>query len=112
LLAGLRGHLFRSDDAGASWQAIETGTEAMLTDAIRLPDGSPVVAGLEGMVLISTDGGSSFSARPRRDRFGISSVVEIDGERLLVVGSRGLATQPIDELTGGRPSDPEGKEVR
>jgi photosystem II stability/assembly factor-like uncharacterized protein len=112
LLAGLRGHLFRSDDAGESWQAIDTGTEAMLTDAIRLPDGSPVVVGLEGMMLISPDGGRSFAAHPRRDRFGTSSVVAIDGERLLVVGSRGLATQPIDELTGGGPGGPEGTGVR
>lgn len=112
LLAGLRGHLFRSDDAGESWQAIETGTEAMLTDAIRLRDGSPLVVGLEGMMLTSTDGGRSVSMHPRRDRFGISSVVEIDGERLLVVGSRGLATQPVDELTAGGPGGPEGTGVR
>lgn len=112
LLAGLRGHLFRSDDAGESWQAIETGTEAMLTDAIRLRDGSPLVVGLEGMMLTSTDGGRSVSMHPRRDRFGISSVVEIDGERLLVVGSRGLATQLVDELTAGGPGGPEGTGVR
>jgi len=112
LLAGLRGHLFRSDDAGESWQAIETGTEAMLTDAIRLGDGSPLVVGLEGVMLTSSDGGRSFAAHPRRDRFGISSVVAVDGERLLVVGSRGLAVQPINELTGGGPGGPEGRGVR
>jgi photosystem II stability/assembly factor-like uncharacterized protein len=84
----------------------------MLTDAIRLRDGSPLVVGLEGMVLVSDDGGRSFAAHPRRDRFGISSVVAIDGERLLVVGSRGLALQPINELSGGEPGGSEGRGVR
>ena len=45
LLFGLRGHLFRSEDAGESWIEIETGTVAMLTDGIRLPDGRIVITG-------------------------------------------------------------------
>ena len=37
LAYGLRGHLFRSDDAGLDLAAIETNTQAMLNDAVRLP---------------------------------------------------------------------------
>ena len=40
LLFGLRGHLFRSDDAGESWEELETGTVAMLTDGLVLADGT------------------------------------------------------------------------
>ena len=35
LAYGLRGHLFRSDDGGATLAQIETGTVAMLNDAVR-----------------------------------------------------------------------------
>ena len=34
LAFGLRGHLFRSADAGNSWTAVETGTQATLNDGI------------------------------------------------------------------------------
>jgi photosystem II stability/assembly factor-like uncharacterized protein len=63
------------------------------------------------MVLVSDDGGRSFAAH-----LGVtasaSSVVAIERERLLVVGSRGLALQPINELTGGEPGSSEGRGVR
>jgi len=35
LAFGLRGNLYRSEDAGSSWQKIETGTVAMLDGAAR-----------------------------------------------------------------------------
>ncbi len=62
---GLRGHLFRSDDAGESWQAIETGTEAMLTG--RHPPaatGARSWSAWAAMVLVSEDGGRSFAVAP------------------------------------------------
>ena len=39
LVAGLRGRLFRSEDAGENWTQIETGTTATLTDLVQVkPD--------------------------------------------------------------------------
>jgi photosystem II stability/assembly factor-like uncharacterized protein len=99
LFFGLRGHLFRSDDAGEDWQEIPTETEALLTNGIRLADGTVVVVGLGGAVLISTDGGRTFSFHQQAGRRGISAVVETANGSLLLVGEFGVRIATITELT-------------
>ena len=91
LLFGLRGHLFRSDDAGETWLPIETATQAMLTDAVRRADGSLVIAGLEGAVLVSRDGGASFDLVQQPDRQGVSSILSMDDGNLVLVGEYGVS---------------------
>ena len=51
LAYGLRGHLFRSNDAGATWRKIKTNTDAMLNDAVAARKGGVAVVGLSGVVL-------------------------------------------------------------
>ena len=48
LIFGLRGHLFRSEDAGETWEKIETGTVAILNSGVRLEDGTIVGIAPEG----------------------------------------------------------------
>jgi len=96
LVFGLRGNLYRSHNAGEDWENIELGTKAMLTDATRLPDGRVVIVGLEGMVLIETE--ASYKEFQLPDRSGLTAVVAIDGETLVLAGDAGLLRVPLDAL--------------
>lgn len=60
LLFGLRGKLFRTDDAGEHWTELHTGTTAALMGGRVLADGRVVVAGNDGVILVSTDRARSF----------------------------------------------------
>ena len=46
LAFGLRGHLFRSADAGETWHELESHTTAMLTDGVAVNDLRVVIGGL------------------------------------------------------------------
>lgn len=96
LVFGLRGHLYRSRDAGREWEQIALDTQAMLTDATRLPDGRVVIVGLEGMVLIETEAGYEEFQRPGRS--GLTAVVAIDSETLVLAGDAGLSRVRLAEL--------------
>ncbi len=95
LAYGLRGHLFRSDDGGATWRAIETHTEAMLNDAVRLPGGGVAVVGLSGVVLLSADDGEHFTLAQQDDRKGLSAVRALGATQLVTVGEGGVKLIPL-----------------
>jgi len=99
LLFGLRGHLFRSEDAGETWDELDTGTVAMLTDGIRLADGTVVIVGLGGTVLVSEDGGRNFVYHAQANRRGISSIVDTGAGSLLLVGEFGVKVATLEDLT-------------
>lgn len=95
LVFGLRGHLFRSDDFGDSWQRIELrlAQEPLrfgLSAGSRLADGTLIVVGQGGSLLISRDGGHSFSASTRPDRLPLSALAEAADGRLILVGQGGV----------------------
>ena len=100
LVFGLRGNLFRSDDKGETWEEIDTGTVAMLNDAIQLTDGTIVIVGLGGTILLSADGGRTFDLHPQANRRGISTVVETPNNSVFIVGEFGVKNAPLTELTG------------
>jgi photosystem II stability/assembly factor-like uncharacterized protein len=90
LAYGLRGNLFRSEDAGATWRKVETGTHAMLNDAVSVEtEGATVVVGLSGVVLVSRDEGRSFNLMQQEDRKGLSAAIPVDSDTLVVVGEEG-----------------------
>jgi photosystem II stability/assembly factor-like uncharacterized protein len=102
LAFGLRGHLYRSADEGRSWQAIDTGTVAMLTGATRLDGDAVAIVGLSGVVLLSRDGGHSFMLLQQADRAGLSASVVAGDGRLAVVGEDGAKV--IAPLSGTPPA--------
>ena len=89
--------MFRSDDAGQTWEEMETVTEAMLTDSLRLSDGSIIVAGLDGTLLVSQDQGRNFTIRQQADRQGIATVLQAKGGTLIVIGEFGVRQLPPNE---------------
>ncbi len=102
LVFGLRGHLFRSEDRGAHWTPVRTGTQEMLTDGVRLPDGRVVLVGLGGTVLVSRDAGRTFAARVLPDRRGLAAVAAAPGGGVLVAGEAGVLRLDADWLEGVR----------
>ena len=73
----------------------------MLTDGIRLPDGTVVIVGLGGAVLVSADGGNSFELHPQANRRGISAITDVGDDQLLLVGEFGVKVATFDHVTAG-----------
>jgi photosystem II stability/assembly factor-like uncharacterized protein len=90
LVFGMRGHAFRSQDLGETWEVVESGTDQSLQAAIQLSHAAVVMVGLGGVVSTSTDGGRSFSAAIEADRRGIASVAESGDGALLLFGEAGV----------------------
>ena len=112
LAYGLRGNLFRSEDAGATWRKVETGTHAMLNDAVSVgPNGAIVVVGLSGVVLVSRDGGRSFALMQQEDRKGLSAARAVGGAALVAVGEGGVRRidiAPATATASGMAAQPAG----
>ncbi len=89
-LFGLRGHVFYSKDAGDTWLAMATGTEAMLTSALRAQDGHCYIGGLGGVLLVNkTCSGQEFEIINLKDRKGISALLDAK-DAILLVGETGV----------------------
>jgi photosystem II stability/assembly factor-like uncharacterized protein len=99
LAYGLRGNLFRSEDAGATWRKVETGTYAMLNDAVSV-GASIAVVGLSGVVLVSRDGGRSFALMQQEDRKGLSAARAVGVDTLVAVGEGGARRINIATVAG------------
>ena len=96
LLFGLRGHLFRSEDAGETWSEIETGTVALLNRCLETTGGKLVVVGHEGAILVSDDGGRNFTLQPQPDREALATVIQADDGGLILVGEFGVSRMAGD----------------
>ncbi len=70
----------------------------MLTNGVRLEDGTILISGLGGAVLVSKDGGHTFDLSQQANRRGISKVVETPDGSLLLVGEFGVKALSFSEL--------------
>ncbi|MBU2871643.1 YCF48-related protein [Colwellia sp. E2M01] len=67
LVAGLRGHVFSRNGEDANWQEVATNTTVLLNDIVLSDDERIFILGNNGMLLISTDDGVSFTKHPQKD---------------------------------------------
>ncbi|MFD2166575.1 WD40/YVTN/BNR-like repeat-containing protein [Thalassotalea euphylliae] len=67
LAVGLRGNVFRSLRNGTPWQHIDTDTTALINDIVLTDDDRIFLLGNSGMLLVSSDDGQRFMARPQPD---------------------------------------------
>lgn len=105
LAYGLRGHLFRSEDRGASWTAIPSPVPMQLFTALRLKNKTLVIAGSHGRTfLVSFDDGLTFSLWPTSITTCVSQIHETANGRLLVLGETGATLLPAPETPATPPS--------
>jgi photosystem II stability/assembly factor-like uncharacterized protein len=90
LAYGLRGHLYRSGDAGKSWQQIQSPLPALFTTAIRLKSGTILVAGQARAFLVSRNGGYAFEVWQPPLRTAVAEVLEAPNGLLLAFGEAGV----------------------
>jgi photosystem II stability/assembly factor-like uncharacterized protein len=98
LAFGLRGHLFRSDDQGASWQAVALATSKSLTAGTRLADGSVLLADESGSGWLSRDDGRTFTAVNAQQRFPLVALLATRDGGSLAVGTNGITRFPPSAL--------------
>jgi len=91
LVFGLRGHLYRSTDFGITWEPVKADNSNTLAGGNASAEGGIVLAGGDGTVLLSTDGGKTFQKTVMQDRLSLSSGIGRDGS-LIVVGQGGVKT--------------------
>ncbi len=101
LAYGLRGHIYHSIDAGETWEEIETGTTAMLTDAVILADSSTMIAGMAGTLLLAPAGSNEFRLIQLKQRDDIAAIIQRGNGALLTAGENGFALIPLDQLKVG-----------
>jgi len=100
LLFGLRGHVFRSEDEGETWEEIETGTVAALNRGLRTSSGTVIIAGHDGTLLRSDDEGRSFTRQGLPDREALARVLQTDDEGLILIGEFGVGR--LEDVEAGR----------
>jgi len=106
LAYGLRGNLFRSTDFGSTWEPVELNAtggalEVGLSGATLVDDGSIVVVGNGGSVVVSHDDGLTFSVFNRPDRISLSAVTAAGNGNLILAGQGGVR---VASPTGAEPT--------
>lgn len=81
-MAGMRGHVYRSEDQGLTWKEVASGTQQSLTGIAQRSDGSVRIVGLSGTSLVSRDGGKTFVASVRPDRTGMTAIATGGGSEV------------------------------
>jgi photosystem II stability/assembly factor-like uncharacterized protein len=89
LVYGLRGSLYRSTDAGKTWERVDSGTQQSITSAIALADGSVLLGSQGGQLLVSRDRGRSFGAYAQTPQPVADLAQAADGS-IVVAGPRGV----------------------
>lgn len=91
VVGGLRGRMFRTEDAGDTWTVVEKQPTSSIVGSTRMGDGSLIAVGIAGEVLRSTDDGYSFEKLAVTSGDRIYAVAEGLEGTLLVGGPDGIA---------------------
>ena len=94
---GLRGNNFRSDNAGLDWRQITLPVDRSLFGGARLEDGSVVLVGASGVMLVSGEG-ESFRLVQRPDRKMLVTLQSAGDGGVVIVGEPGVARLEASEL--------------
>ena len=89
LVAGLRGHVFKSLDNGITWEAIQTNTTSLINDIVLSEDGRIFLLANNGTLLESKDQGQSYQLKAQKDGKSLIAGVWFNG-KLIVVSDVGV----------------------
>jgi photosystem II stability/assembly factor-like uncharacterized protein len=96
LAYGLRGHVFRSTDAGQSWSQVDTGLPVSITAATLDGAGRFWLFSQAGHNLLGQDGGSRFKIVPRETLAPVTGAATDSAGNLVLVGERGVRALPVE----------------
>lgn len=91
LVAGLRGHIFRSLKNGSPWKQRETNTTALINDIVLTNDDRIFLLGNNGTLLESNDDGQNYRLINQRDGKALIAGVWFNNQ-LIVVSDIGVKT--------------------
>lgn len=90
LVHGMQGQVWATRDGGDSWRQVRTGVTRGINAGTVLDDGTIVLAGASGALLVSHDNGNSLALQYLPDRATISAVLPLADGSLLIAGVQGL----------------------
>jgi photosystem II stability/assembly factor-like uncharacterized protein len=90
LAYGLRGNLFRSTDRGETWDHLDSGTAVTLMTGTRLEDGTVLLGGQGGVILVRAPNAATFIPAGNPDRQSISAMAAMGDGNVLVAGLGGV----------------------
>ena len=98
VMGGLRGRMFRTEDAGTSWTVVEKPPTSAVVALSRMADGTLVGGGVAGEILVSKDDGKSFAMSPASLTVGpIFDLTQSTGNSLLVAGPTGIKSATLPQ---------------
>lgn len=100
IVYGLRGHAYKRADNSNRWEKVAMDTPNGVTSIALLEDGVLVAVDDSGKVLVSKNGGGSFSEALGVDGFPFTKIIQISSAELMATGSRGPRRYSISDLLG------------
>jgi photosystem II stability/assembly factor-like uncharacterized protein len=91
LAFGLRGNVYRSDNAGASWVKVDAGLPSAVVASTRTARDATLLADAGGRVVMTEDGGRTFTKVPLKQPAPMTGLAEAGEGRLAFTGPRGVA---------------------
>jgi photosystem II stability/assembly factor-like uncharacterized protein len=88
-LAAEAGHLFRSDDSGASWLELPSPYEGSFFGTLPLDPPSLLAFGLRGHLFRSDDAGATWQAIASNTPAMLTNAVRLDAETIVITGLAG-----------------------
>ncbi|MBV6823411.1 YCF48-related protein [Pseudomonas sp. PD9R] len=92
LAFGLRGHVFRSTDGGASWSPLDTGLQVSITAAALGTDGRYRLFSQAGHLLVEQEPEARLQLVAQQSQSPVAGAIQAANGSLIVVGSRGART--------------------
>lgn len=89
-IAAEAGHVYRSDDAGASWVELPSPYEGSFFGALALSENDILLLGLRGNLYRSSNAGESWQKVPTRTTAMLNDAVKLNGQHIAVVGLSGV----------------------
>lgn len=96
LAFGLRGAVYRSNDAGQHWQVIPISDRAALTGSAVLPDGRIALTSVGGRLWISSADWSVFQAQPSPQPSLLTGLTALESGRLVISGLAGMQVEDLE----------------
>jgi photosystem II stability/assembly factor-like uncharacterized protein len=90
LACGMRGNIVRSADDGLTWKHLPIAGAGSFTGAALLPDGRPVLVGVDGTIVVGDAAGEVFRLQRQGDRATLTALVALSDTRLVAATTSGL----------------------